>query len=78
MDALLSFALLGLGAFFLGLSLGFSYGRRHPLPLPEPEGRTHHCPTCKRERTLPPGLEGKLLLCNLCQVRLRPGAADAS
>lgn len=79
MDAMTIFALLGLGAFLIGLAVGFSYGRRHPFPLDaadDPPAHTFHCPTCKRERKLPAGLGGRVLVCNLCQVRLKPGAAE--
>lgn len=68
-----AFALLGLGAFFLGAAAGFGYARRHPAPVPEAPTQVLHCPGCKRERELPLGLEGKVLVCNQCQLRLRPG-----
>lgn len=51
-------------------------GKREPVAEEEPPSeasipRTRWvCPQCQRRRDLPSNLDGKVLLCNNCQVRL--------
>lgn len=72
MDAywLLSLLFVGIGMFFLGW---YAHAWKH-RPPDAPGLTTWSCPKCSREKQLPPALDGKVLVCNNCQVRLVRGA----
>lgn len=63
---LLSLAFVGAGMFMLGW---YAHAWAH-RPPEAPAASRWNCPKCQRVKELPPELDGKVLVCNNCQVRL--------